>query len=103
MTFPLSARDAVRALRSSKIREVANVGMGRKDVLPFWFGEPDEVTPEFIRRAGIAALEAGDTFYTQNLGIPPLRELIFRERIEAEPTLIDDLDLGACGCFVQYE
>ena len=76
MTFPLTARDSVRALRSSKIREVANVGMGRKDVLPFWFGEPDEVTPEFIRRAGIAALEAGDTFYTQNLGIPPLREAL---------------------------
>ena len=27
-------------------------------------------------RAGIAALEAGDTFYTQNLGIPPLREAL---------------------------
>ncbi len=76
MTLPLTARDSVRALRSSKIREVANVGMGRKDVLPFWFGEPDEVTPEFIRRAGIDALEAGDTFYTQNLGIPPLREVL---------------------------
>ncbi|MEO8165687.1 MAG: pyridoxal phosphate-dependent aminotransferase [Betaproteobacteria bacterium] len=73
---PLTARPAVIALRSSKIREVANVGMGRDDVLAFWFGEPDEVTPEFIRRAGIDALERGDTFYTQNLGIPPLREAL---------------------------
>ena len=72
----LSAREAVANLRSSKIRQVANVGMGRKDVLPFWFGESDETTPEFIRRAGVSALEAGDTFYTQNLGIPPLREAI---------------------------
>lgn len=72
----LSARPAVASLRSSKIRQVANVGMGRADVLPFWFGESDEMTPEFIRRAGIAALESGDTFYTQNLGIPPLREAI---------------------------
>jgi aspartate/methionine/tyrosine aminotransferase len=71
-----SARPAVQALRASKIREVANAGMGREDVAAFWFGEPDEVTPEFIRRAAIEALEAGDTFYTQNLGIPELREAV---------------------------
>ncbi len=71
--MPAVARPAVRSLRASQIREVANAGMGRSDILQFWFGEPDEVTPEFIRRAGIEALEAGDTFYTQNFGIPPLR------------------------------
>ena len=75
-THPLLARDAVQRLRASPIREVANVGMGREGVLPFWFGEPDEVTPQFIRDAAIAALNGGDTFYTQNLGIPPLREAI---------------------------
>ena len=69
----LAARPAVQALRSSKIREVANAGMGKEDVIAFWFGEPDEVTPAFIRRAGIEALERGETFYTQNLGIPELR------------------------------
>jgi aspartate/methionine/tyrosine aminotransferase len=72
----LHARDAVRHLRASKIREVANAGLGRKDVLAFWFGEPDEVTPDFIRQAGIDALNAGETFYTQNLGIPELRQAI---------------------------
>lgn len=72
----LAARSTVASLRSSKIRQVANVGMGRKDVLPFWFGESDETTPEFIRQAGMSSLEAGDTFYTQNLGIPLLREAI---------------------------
>lgn len=71
--LPALARPAVQSLRASQIREVANAGMGREDILPFWFGEPDEVTPEFIRRAGIEALEAGETFYTQNFGIPPLR------------------------------
>lgn len=70
---PLTARPGVQALRSSKIREVANAGMGKQDVIAFWFGEPDEVTPEFIRQAGMQALERGDTFYTQNLGIPELR------------------------------
>jgi aspartate/methionine/tyrosine aminotransferase len=72
----LSARDAVEQLNSSTIREVANAGMGQKDMVAFWFGEPDQVTPEFIRTAAIDALNAGDTFYTQNLGITPLREAI---------------------------
>ena len=72
----LGARPAVQQLRSSKIREVANAGMGKKDVIAFWFGEPDEVTPDFIRQAGIDALERGETFYTENLGIPKLRDAI---------------------------
>jgi aspartate/methionine/tyrosine aminotransferase len=72
----LSARDAVLRLNSSTIREVANAGMGQKDMVAFWFGEPDQVTPEFIRAAAIDALNAGDTFYTHNLGITPLREAI---------------------------
>jgi len=74
--FSPSAREAVRSLRASKIREVANAGIGRDDVLAFWFGEPDEVTPAFIRQAGIDALNAGATFYTHNLGIPELRRAL---------------------------
>ncbi len=71
--FIPNARDAVRALRASQIREVANAGFGVADVLPFWFGESDRVTPAFIRDAASAALAAGATFYTHNLGIAPLR------------------------------
>ena len=70
------ARDAVRTLRASQIREVANAGFGVADVLPFWFGESDRVTPAFIRDAASAALQAGATFYTHNLGIAPLREAL---------------------------
>ncbi|MEX3955737.1 pyridoxal phosphate-dependent aminotransferase [Trinickia sp. EG282A] len=73
-----SARNAVRALRSSQIREVANAGFGNGDVLPFWFGESDRVTPRFIRDAASEALNSGATFYTHNLGIAPLREAIAR-------------------------
>jgi len=71
--FLPNARDPVRALRPSQIREVANAGLGVADVLPFWFGESDRVTPSFIRDAASEALAAGATFYTHNLGIAPLR------------------------------
>lgn len=76
LDHPAVARAVVRQLEASRIREVANVGMGRDDVLPFWFGEPDQVTPDFIRDAAKAGLDAGDTFYTHNYGIPPLRAAI---------------------------
>jgi aspartate/methionine/tyrosine aminotransferase len=70
------ARPLVQSLGASRIREVANAGIGLPDVLPFWFGEPDEITPEIIRDAAKEALDSGDTFYTPNLGITPLREAI---------------------------
>lgn len=70
----LGARTAVRSLRSSQIREVANAGLGKPDVLPFWFGEPDEQTPQAFRDAAIAHISSGQTFYVQTLGTPALRE-----------------------------
>ena len=79
-------RQAVLNLEESKIREVANAGMGRADVLPFWFGESDEVTPEAVRAAGIASLQAGETFYSHNLGLPELREAVaaYASRLHGE-------------------
>lgn len=72
----LAARPAVRSLASSKIRELFNSGIGRTDILPFWVGEPDEPTPEFIRKAGMDSIAAGETFYTHNLGIPEIRQAL---------------------------
>jgi aspartate/methionine/tyrosine aminotransferase len=69
-------RPVIAELPGSKIREVANAAMGRPDVLAFWFGESDEVTPEFIRAAATRSLAAGETFYAQNLGLPELREAL---------------------------
>ncbi len=46
------------------------------DVLAFWFGESDEVTPDFIRQAAIESLQRGETFYAHNLGLPELREAV---------------------------
>ena len=90
--LPLGARAAVQALASSKIRELYNEGLGRKDILAFWVGEPDEPTPEFIRKAGTDSIGAGELFYTHNLGIPPLRgalaEYISRLHRKTEPNQI---------------
>ena len=66
----------MQSLAASKIRELYNEGIGRRDILAFWVGEPDEPTPEFIRKAGIDSIAAGEVFYTHNLGIPELREAL---------------------------
>jgi len=69
-------RDAIARLPGSKIREVANAAMGRSDVLAFWFGESDEVTPEAVRDAAARSLHNGETFYSHNLGLPELRQAL---------------------------
>ena len=69
-------RQVIDQLPGSKIREVANAGLGRANVLPFWFGESDEPTPAFIRDAAIRSLNDGETFYSHNLGLPELREAL---------------------------
>jgi aspartate/methionine/tyrosine aminotransferase len=94
----LSARSAVRSLVASQIREVANAGMGDRDILPFWFGEPDEVTPGYIRAAAVAALSAGETFYTLNFGIPALRAALatYVSRLH-HPVGVDQIAVTASG------
>lgn len=67
-------RDVIADLDASRIREVANAGLGRSDVLAFWFGESDEPTPAPVCQAAIRSIEAGEVFYAHNLGLPELRE-----------------------------
>ena len=69
-------RQTVLDLEESRIREVANAGLGRADVLAFWFGESDEATPEVVSQAAIESLQRGETFYSHNLGLPELRQAV---------------------------
>ena len=94
----LAARAAVRALTASKIRELYNAGLGNPNVLPFWVGEPDEPTPDFIRKAGTASIQAGELFYTHNLGISELREAIagYVSRLHRK-TVVDQIAVTTAG------
>jgi aspartate aminotransferase len=46
------------------------------DVVDLGLGEPDFSTPDFVGRAGIAAIETGRTKYTDVAGDPELRDAI---------------------------
>jgi aspartate aminotransferase len=94
---PVMARAEVQALPSSLIRLVANAGMGRANVLPFWFGESDQPTAAFIREAGAASLSAGETLYSQNMGRPYLREALSRYLGDLHGVPVDAGRIAAVG------
>ncbi|RUM11351.1 pyridoxal phosphate-dependent aminotransferase [Rhizobium phaseoli] len=64
------------AAPESGIVEVVNYARGREGLLPLWVGEGDLPTPDFISRAAMQALAAGETFYTWQRGIPELRRAL---------------------------
>ena len=68
-------------------------------MLPFWFGESDQPTPSFIREAAIASLQAGETFYSENLGRPYLRQAIanYLTELHGQPTSVDQIAVTSSG------
>jgi aspartate/methionine/tyrosine aminotransferase len=91
-------RSTIENLQGSQIRLVVNAALGRSDVLRFWFGESDEVTPEPVRAAAAQSLASGETFYNQNLGIPELREAIsgYMSRLHG-PVPVDRIAVTSSG------
>src|SRR5947209_10224685 len=66
----------VRQVKPSGIRKFFDIINTMPDVISLGVGEPDFVTPEHIRQAGIRSIELGHTRYTSNYGILGLREEI---------------------------
>jgi aminotransferase len=66
----------VRLLRPSGIRKFFDIINTMPDVISLGVGEPDFVTPEHIRKAGLHSIEQGRTRYTSNYGTLELREEI---------------------------
>ena len=60
----------------TKIRELGELAMSTEGVLRLYFGESNLPTPVFIVDAAVRALREGQTFYSENAGLPPLRREI---------------------------
>ncbi len=71
MKHSLSQR--IEAIPPSGIRRFFDIAATMQDVLSLSIGEPDFVTPDVVRRAGIASIERGETKYTSNSGTVELR------------------------------
>jgi aspartate/methionine/tyrosine aminotransferase len=72
----ISLAKGLVSVSPSRIREIADVAFGMDGVLKLHFGESNLPTPAFIKEAAVQALEEGYTFYTENAGLPGLRQAI---------------------------
>jgi aminotransferase len=72
----------VCAIKPSGIRKFFDIAATMGDVISLGVGEPDFVTPDHIRQAGIRSIRIGETHYTSNYGTLELRtaiaDLLFR-------------------------
>jgi aminotransferase len=66
----------VRQVKASGIRKFFDIINTMPDVISLGVGEPDFVTPEHIRQAGVRSIQEGHTRYTSNYGLLELREEI---------------------------
>ena len=83
----------------SGIVEVMNYGRDRPGMIPLWAGEGDLPTPDFICAAASRSLDAGETFYTWQRGIPELREALARyhESLYGQPFSSDRFFVTGSG------
>ncbi|MBE6897019.1 MAG: aminotransferase class I/II-fold pyridoxal phosphate-dependent enzyme [Ruminococcaceae bacterium] len=70
--------DTVKNIKPSGIRKFFDVAERIPDAIALGVGEPDFKTPWNIRQAAIEALSKGQTRYSANAGLTPLREEIAR-------------------------
>ncbi len=94
-------RDAVsaraRAIRPFVVMDVVarakELEAAGHDVVRMDVGDPDFPTPEVVTRAAEAAMEAGDTGYTQSLGLPDLRDAVARRFASQYGADVDPCDI----------
>src|SRR5262249_39489225 len=79
---------SLRDVPYTGIRELGELAMSMEGVLPLYFGESNLPTPPFIVEAAARALVDGYTFYSENAGLPSLREAI-----AAQYRMLHDVDL----------
>lgn len=72
----IALASSLAAIQPSRIREIANVAFGMEGVLKLHFGESNLPTPRLIQEALSQAVADGYTFYSENGGLPSLREAI---------------------------
>ncbi|MEQ8371276.1 MAG: pyridoxal phosphate-dependent aminotransferase [Alphaproteobacteria bacterium] len=63
-------------LEKQLIVQVVEMARDAPDVIALWFGESDLDTPDVAKDAAMAALARGETHYTHQNGIPPLRQAL---------------------------
>jgi aspartate/methionine/tyrosine aminotransferase len=78
-------------IQPSRIRELANVAFTMEGVYKLQFGESNMPTPQYIKDAATQAINDGWTFYSENAGLPALRESIARKYADLHNVALDPM------------
>lgn len=80
---------SLEAIQPSKIRALANIAFGMEGVFKLHFGESNLPTPQYIKDAAAQAIHDGFTFYSENAGLPGLRQTIAEKAAELHGVSLD--------------
>jgi len=97
-------RRDVAELAETGIVQVAQHGWDKPGLIPMWFGEGDQPTPAFICDAAAEAMRKGETFYTDQRGILPLRQALaaYTKRTFGVDVGTDEISLVTAGMSALY-
>ena len=87
----ISVAPGLNQIQPSRIRELANVAFTMEGVYKLQFGESNMPTPQYIKDAATQAINDGWTFYSENAGLPALRESIARKYADLHNVAIDPM------------
>src|SRR5436309_10694551 len=99
--------ERVRAIESSGIRRVFDLGATLKEPINFSIGQPDFPVSKTVRVAAKKAIDAGWNRYTPTQGIEPLRQSVARKLATANGVTspVDDVLItsgSSGGSFLAY-
>ena len=100
MTYDRYLNPTIAAVPPSGIRRFFDLASTMKDTISLGVGEPDFITPYHIRNAAINSIVDGETQYTPNRGLLPLRReiayyLSSRYQVEYDPNTEILVTVGA--------
>ncbi|MFV0491333.1 MAG: pyridoxal phosphate-dependent aminotransferase [Pseudorhodobacter sp.] len=76
-TWPMAGTpDRISRVPLNQICDIADLARNDPEVIKLWIGESDLPTPDFITKAAVTALDAGQTRYTYSHGVRELRQAL---------------------------
>ncbi len=95
--MPENVSARARAIRPFVVMDVVarakELEKAGHDVVRMDVGDPDFPTPDVVTRAAEAAMEAGETGYTQSLGLPDLRDAVAARFAAKYGVTVDPCDI----------
>jgi len=88
-SVPTPYAASLDAVPYSRIRELSELALSMDGVLRLYFGESNVPTPQFIVEAAVRALREGHTFYSENAGLPTLRNALAAHYLKLHDVELD--------------